>query len=249
MYDGFISYSHAADGRLAPALQRGLQRLAKRWNSRRALHVFRDETGLSTNPHLWSAIETALDDSDWFVLLASPESAASEWVNKEVAHWVATKPVDHILPVVTDGVWEWDRNDQRLHCGFHGGAARLARRVARGGAPSRFALGARRDRSRSAQQPLPRRDRRSRGTDARHRQGRSRGRGHPPTETRPTARPRWHRRSSCSLLVVSLVFGALAVSQRNQANRQRDQANLATDTALTGGLASKAAELLKAEPG
>ena len=58
-----------------------------------ALHVFRDETGLSTNPHLWSAIETALDDSDWFVLLASPESAASEWVNKEVAHWVATKPV------------------------------------------------------------------------------------------------------------------------------------------------------------
>ena len=67
-YDAFISYSHAADGRLAPALQRGLQRLAKRWNSRRALHVFRDETGLSTNPHLWSAIETALDESDWFVL-------------------------------------------------------------------------------------------------------------------------------------------------------------------------------------
>ena len=87
-YDGFISYSHAADGRLAPALQRGLQRLAKKWSSRRALHVFRDETGLSTNPHLWSAIETALDGSGWFVLLASSESAASEWVNKEVAHWV-----------------------------------------------------------------------------------------------------------------------------------------------------------------
>ena len=86
----------------------GLQRLAKKWNSRRALRIFRDETGLSTNPHLWSAIETALDESDWFVLLASPDSASSEWVNKEVAHWVATKPVDHILPVVTDGTWEWD---------------------------------------------------------------------------------------------------------------------------------------------
>ena len=59
-YDGFISYSHAADGRLAPALQRGLQRLAKPWNSRRALNIFRDETGLSTNPHLWGAIESAL---------------------------------------------------------------------------------------------------------------------------------------------------------------------------------------------
>ena len=29
-------------------------------------------------------------------------------VNKEVAHWVATKPADHILPVVTDGTWERD---------------------------------------------------------------------------------------------------------------------------------------------
>ena len=50
VYDGFMSYSHAADDRLAPALQQGLQRLAKPWNSRRALRIFRDETGLSTNP-------------------------------------------------------------------------------------------------------------------------------------------------------------------------------------------------------
>ena len=28
-YDAFISYFHAADGKLAPALQAGLQRLAK----------------------------------------------------------------------------------------------------------------------------------------------------------------------------------------------------------------------------
>jgi len=108
-YDGFISYSHAADGRLAPALQRGLQLLAKPWNSRRALRIFRDETGLSTNPHLWSAIEKALDESQWFVLFASPEAARSEWVNKEISHWLATKAVENILPVVTDGTWEWDR--------------------------------------------------------------------------------------------------------------------------------------------
>src|SRR5579864_763939 len=107
-YDGFISYSHAADGRLAPALGRGLEQMAKRWNSRRALRVFRDETGLSTNPHLWSAIERALDESAWFLLLASPEAAASEWVNKEVEHWLAAKSVERLLPVVTDGTWEWD---------------------------------------------------------------------------------------------------------------------------------------------
>ncbi len=107
-YDGFISYSHATDGRLAPAFQRGLQLLAKPWNSRRALRIFRDETGLSTNPHLWSAIEKAIDESQWFVLLASEDGAQSEWVNKEISHWLATKSVDQILPVVTDGTWEWD---------------------------------------------------------------------------------------------------------------------------------------------
>ena len=31
VYDGFISYSHAADDLLAPRLQAGLQRFAKPW--------------------------------------------------------------------------------------------------------------------------------------------------------------------------------------------------------------------------
>src|SRR3954451_253740 len=107
-FNGFISYSHAADGRLAPAIQRGLHRLAKPWHRRRALWIFRDQTGLSVTPALWSSIEAALDASEWFVLLASPDAAGSMWVNREIAHWVATKPVERILPVLTDGHWAWD---------------------------------------------------------------------------------------------------------------------------------------------
>jgi WD40 repeat protein len=113
-YDAFISYSHAADGRLAPALQSGLQRLAKPWYRVRALRVFRDETGLSTNPDLWSSIVLALDDAEWFVLLASPESATSPWVDKEVAHWLEHKPVGRILPALTAGEWDWDPDAGRL---------------------------------------------------------------------------------------------------------------------------------------
>ena len=56
VYDGFISYSHAADDLLAPRLQAGLQRFAKPWWKRRALRIFRDESSLSANPHLWSSI-------------------------------------------------------------------------------------------------------------------------------------------------------------------------------------------------
>ena len=54
-YDAFISCSHAAADRLAPQLQRGLQRFAKSWRQRRALDVFRDRTGLSVNPDLTQA--------------------------------------------------------------------------------------------------------------------------------------------------------------------------------------------------
>lgn len=107
-FNGFISYSHAADGRLAPAVQRGLHRLAKPWHRRRALWIFRDQTGLSVTPALWTSIQTALDKSEYFVLMASPEAAQSPWVNREIEHWVANKPLDHILPVVTDGDWRWD---------------------------------------------------------------------------------------------------------------------------------------------
>jgi WD40 repeat protein len=106
-YDAFISYSHEVDGQLASALQRGLQRLAKPWHRARALRVFRDETGLSTNPHLWPSIQAALDQSSWFVLLASPESAASPWVNREVEHWFATKSPDRMMIALTDGELQW----------------------------------------------------------------------------------------------------------------------------------------------
>jgi WD40 repeat protein len=107
-FDGFISYSHAADGRLAPAVQRGLHRLAKPWHRRRALWIFRDQTGLAVTPHLWTSITKALDSSEYFVLMASPEAAASPWVNREIEHWVATRSPEKILTVVTDGEWRWD---------------------------------------------------------------------------------------------------------------------------------------------
>jgi len=111
VYDAFISYSHAADGLLAPRLQSALQRFAKPWWKRRAIRVFRDESSLSANPHLWSSITDALDASTWFVLLLSPDAAASEWVNQEIAYWVEHRDAKRILPVVTDGEFGWADGD------------------------------------------------------------------------------------------------------------------------------------------
>jgi hypothetical protein len=111
VYDGFISYSHAADDLLAPRLQTALQRFAKPWWKRRALRIFRDESSLSANPHLWSSITDALDQSGWFVLLLSPDAAASPWVNNEIAYWLEHQDPDRIIPVLTDGDFTWPGDD------------------------------------------------------------------------------------------------------------------------------------------
>ena len=67
----------AADGTLAPALQSALHRFGKPWYKLRALHIFKDQTNLAVNPALWTNIREALDQSLFFILFASPESAAS----------------------------------------------------------------------------------------------------------------------------------------------------------------------------
>jgi WD40 repeat protein len=107
-YDAFISYSHAADDALAPAVQRALQTLARPWNRRRALEVFRDQTGLAVSPGLWTSICDGLDESEHFVLLASPEAASSTWVNQEIDRWLESHSIDRLLPVLTAGEWCWD---------------------------------------------------------------------------------------------------------------------------------------------
>lgn len=112
LYNAFISYSHAVDGKLAPALQSGLHRFAKPWYRRRALHVFRDQTNLSLNPSLWSSIQTALDQSDWLILFASPKAAASKWVDREVEHWLKGRPAERILIVLTEGTIRWNPSRQ-----------------------------------------------------------------------------------------------------------------------------------------
>jgi len=110
-YDAFISYSHAKDKPIAAALQAVIQRLGKPWYRRRALRVFRDDTSLSATPGLWPSIEQALDHSRFLILLASPEAAASPWVNKEISFWLDRKAADSLLIALTDSELAWDDTD------------------------------------------------------------------------------------------------------------------------------------------
>jgi len=123
-YDAFISYSHKADGAFARQLQKALERYAAPWYRRRALRIFRDETTLKPTPALWGSIEQALNRSRYFILLASPEAAQSEWVNKEIAYWLAqthddgVAPAARLLIALTDGRLIWTPASNGVAAGF-----------------------------------------------------------------------------------------------------------------------------------
>ncbi len=111
-YKAFISYSHAADNKLAPTLQSALHRFCKPWYKLRTMKVFRDKTSLSASPALWPSIEKALGESEYFLFMASPDSAQSYWVQQEVEFWKEKKSTNTMLIILTDGELVWD-SDKR----------------------------------------------------------------------------------------------------------------------------------------
>jgi hypothetical protein len=114
VYKAFVSYSHSADGKLAPALQFSLQQFAKPWNRLRAMRVFVDTASLSANPALWPTIERSLGESEYFILMASPASAQSFWVQKEVECWLGLGRGEQLLIVLTEGEIAWSASSQTL---------------------------------------------------------------------------------------------------------------------------------------
>ena len=88
LYDAFISYDHD-DRPVAHGIQRGLHRIGRRMGQLHALRVFRDSTDLTASPDLWGKVTEAMDRSRYLIVVLSPHAAASEWVNKEVAYWLA----------------------------------------------------------------------------------------------------------------------------------------------------------------
>jgi WD40 repeat protein len=112
-FDAFISYSRGASQQLAVDLQSAIERFAKPWYRLRAVRVFRDDASMSANVGLWSTIEKALVESEWFVLIASPRAAASQWVAKELRWWLEHKSADRILLVLEEGelAWDWQAGD------------------------------------------------------------------------------------------------------------------------------------------
>ncbi|MFD4434056.1 toll/interleukin-1 receptor domain-containing protein, partial [Nocardia sp. NPDC058497] len=112
-YDAFLSYSHA-DRAIAAGIQKGLHRIGRRMGHLHALRVFRDATDLTASPDLWGKVTEAMDQARYCIVVLSPHSAVSEWVDREIDYWLRTRGSERLLFVVAGGKLKWDRHTQRF---------------------------------------------------------------------------------------------------------------------------------------
>jgi WD40 repeat protein len=116
LHDVFISYSHGQDGPIAASLRDGLQKIAKPWFKLRSLDVFLDQRSLEAVPELWPGILQHLQQSRWFILVASASAANSTWVQRETEWWLENRGTasfliilarDHVVWDSTTGDFDW----------------------------------------------------------------------------------------------------------------------------------------------
>ncbi len=91
-YDVFISYARADSNDFAAAITQEL--------AQRGLRVFSDQGSLAPGQAVPDTVERALSGSRAIILLLSPASAGSQWMNREIAH--AIRKQTNIIPVVLD---------------------------------------------------------------------------------------------------------------------------------------------------
>jgi hypothetical protein len=110
-YTAFVSYRHVEPDKyyakwVATAIEtykipKGV--LRKHNLPRKLGPVFRDEEELSASANLSAAIEEALKASEYLIVVCSPRSAASPWVNAEVEFFRKIGRADKILALLVEG--------------------------------------------------------------------------------------------------------------------------------------------------
>lgn len=124
IYSAFISYS-SKDVGWARWLHQGLERFKlpkntpndlpiKRVGQRRLKPVFRDRDELSASADLGQQINAALVESHFLIVICSPNSAKSLWVDAEVAEFQRLGRQSRILCLIVDG--EPGTSDLALRC-------------------------------------------------------------------------------------------------------------------------------------
>ena len=109
-YDAFISYSHnEKDAFAAEQLHKILEhyhipkRIQQSSGKKKIERVFRDREEMPISFNLASNIQEALDQSEFLILMCSPNSIKSEWVQREVETFLKSHSKEQVLTVLLEG--------------------------------------------------------------------------------------------------------------------------------------------------
>nr|VFK55900.1 MAG: TIR domain-containing protein [Candidatus Kentron sp. TUN]VFK61940.1 MAG: TIR domain-containing protein [Candidatus Kentron sp. TUN] len=113
-FAAFISYKHVSSTSFAAQLERTLKSYAKPLLTR-PRKIFRDENYLAPGVDLPRLIKEALDNSEFLLLLASPESAQSPWVQSELDLWCRVfKRQEQLIVILLDGAIAVDDQSKQI---------------------------------------------------------------------------------------------------------------------------------------
>ncbi len=109
-YSAFISYRHLpADIEAAKAVQKALETyripadIRKKTGVKKLNRCFRDQDELPLADDLGASIEKALQESEWLIVICSPELPGSNWCLREIDYYIGLGRKDHIIPVLISG--------------------------------------------------------------------------------------------------------------------------------------------------
>lgn len=109
-YDAFISYSHSEpDAFVAGKLHTMLEhykvpkKIQEISGKKKIERVFRDREELPLSANLAMGICEALENSEYLIVICSPRSVKSEWVQREIETFLLTHTKDKVLTLLAEG--------------------------------------------------------------------------------------------------------------------------------------------------
>lgn len=109
-YSAFISYKHGdLDSFVAENLHKAIEtfhipkNIQKATGKKQMERVFRDKEELPISSNLSDNISSALQHSEYLIVICSPRTPESYWVQKEIETFIGMHDRDHVLAVLIEG--------------------------------------------------------------------------------------------------------------------------------------------------
>ncbi len=108
-YDAFISYRHTeVDAAIAHELHGKLEhfhipkKIQQSFGKKRINRIFRDKEELPLSSDLSDSILTALDHSEFLIVICSKAACESKWVLREIEYFIKVHDREHVLALLVD---------------------------------------------------------------------------------------------------------------------------------------------------